>query len=89
MNEALNKIPNPPSSLAPKGKSDKDNVEVSKWKKINKFDFTPKDHLEIGTNLGILDFESGAKVSGSQFYYLVGDAALLEIALVRFAFDLL
>jgi seryl-tRNA synthetase len=89
LNEALNKIPNPPSSLAPKGKSDKDNVEVSKWGKINKFDFTPKDHLEIGTNLGILDFESGAKVSGSQFYYLVGDAALLEIALVRFAFDLL
>ena len=87
--EILNKIPNPPSNLAPKGKSDKDNIEVRKWGVVPKFDFKPKDHLEIGTNLKILDFESGAKVAGSQFYYLVGDAALLEIALVRFAFDLL
>jgi len=87
--EALNQIPNPPSPLAPKGKSDKDNVEVHKWGEITKSDFVPKDHLELGTTLGILDFESGAKVSGSQFYFLVGDAALLELALVRFAFDLL
>lgn len=87
--ETLNKIPNPPSNLAPRGKSDKDNIEVREWGKTSKFEFAPKDHLEIGTNLGILDFESGSKVSGSQFYYLIGDAALLEMALVHFAFDLL
>lgn len=87
--EALNQIPNPPSPLSPKGKSDKDNIEVRKWGEIPKFDFTPKDHLEIGMTLRILDFESGAKVSGSQFYFLSGDAALLELALVHFAFDLL
>lgn len=83
----LNQIPNLPDASVPQGKSDADNVEVKKWGEPTKFDFTPKDHLELGTKLGILDFESGAKVSGSQFYYLLGDAALLEIALVQFVFS--
>ncbi len=85
----LNQIPNIPSEQAPKGKSDKDNVEVRKWGTIPKFDFTPKDHLELATDLKIVDFETGAKVSGSQFYYLFGDGARLELALVNFAMDLL
>ncbi|MEK7154909.1 MAG: serine--tRNA ligase, partial [Patescibacteria group bacterium] len=87
--EKLNLIPNPPLPPAPKGKNEKDNVEVHKWGQPRKFDFTPKDHLELGTHLGILDFPTGAKVSGSQFYFWYGDGALLELALVRFAFDLL
>lgn len=87
--EKLNLIPNPPLPSAPKGKNEKDNVEVRKWGQPRKFDFTPKDHLELGTSLGILDFAAGAKVSGSQFYFWYGDGALLELALVRFAFDLL
>lgn len=87
--EKLNLIPNPPLPSAPKGKSEKDNVEVRKWGQPRKFDFVPKDHLELGTSLGILDFATGAKVSGSQFYFWYGDGALLELSLVRFAFDLL
>ncbi|MBI5358242.1 serine--tRNA ligase [Candidatus Amesbacteria bacterium] len=87
--EVLNQIPNPPLSLSPKGKNEKDNVEVRKWGTPRKFDFVAKDHLELGQNLGILDFVSGAKVSGSQFYFWYGDGALLELALTRFAFDLL
>ncbi|KKU03425.1 MAG: Serine-tRNA ligase [Microgenomates group bacterium GW2011_GWC1_47_20] len=87
--EKLNLIPNPPLLSAPKGKNEKDNVEVRTWGQPRKFDFTPKDHLELGTYLGILDFATGAKVSGSQFYFWYGDGALLELALVHFAFDLL
>ena len=85
--ETLWKIPNIPSEKAPVGKSDKDNKEVRKWGTPTKFDFKPKDHLELGKSLGILDFETGAKVTGSQFYFLYGDGALLELALTRFAFE--
>ena len=87
--EKLNQIPSPPSPLSPKGKNEKDNVEVRKWGRPREFDFTPKDHLELGKLLHILDFETGAKVTGSQFYFWYGDGALLELALTRFAFDLL
>ncbi len=85
----LNQIPNMPSEKTPIGENEKGNVEVKRWGEQKKFDFKPKDHLELGTFLGILDFETGAKVSGSQFYYLYGDGALLELALVQFAFELL
>jgi seryl-tRNA synthetase len=89
LNEVLNQIPNLPSDKAPVGSGEKQNVEVRKWGEPKKFDFTPKDHLELGTKLGILDFETGAKVTGSQFYFLYGDGALLELALVSYAFELL
>jgi seryl-tRNA synthetase len=69
------------------GKSDKENIEVRKWGTPTKFDFQPKDHLELGKSLGILDFETGAKVTGSQFFFLYGDGALLELALTRYAFE--
>src|SRR5258708_30278798 len=60
----LNKIPNLPADDVPVGKSEKDNIEIKKWGKETKFSFKANDHLEIGTKLGIIDFESGAKVSG-------------------------
>ena len=85
--ETLQKIPNLPSEKSPVGKSDKDNVEIKKWGTPTKFDFKPKDHLELGTSLGILDFETGAKVTGSQFFFLYGDGALLELALTSYAFE--
>lgn len=88
-NEVFREIPNPALSQVPVGKSEKDNVEVRKWGEPRKFDFEPKDHLEIGKNLGILDFETGAKVSGSQFYFLYGDGAMLELALVQYALETL
>jgi len=84
---ALNLIPNPALDMVPVGKDEKDNVEVRKWGEPKKFNFAPKDHLELGKALGILDFETGAKVAGSQFYYLYGDGALMELALIHYAFD--
>ncbi|MBI3397375.1 serine--tRNA ligase [Candidatus Woesebacteria bacterium] len=84
---ALNAVPNLPLDKVPVGKSEKDNVEVKRWGEPRKFGFEPEDHLDLGKNLGILDFETGAKVTGSQFYYLYGDGALLELALVQFAFE--
>lgn len=89
LSELLSSIPNLPLPEVPVGKGEKDNVEVKKWGEPKEFSFTPKDHLEIGSNLGILDFETGAKVSGSQFYFLYGAGAILELALVQFAMDLL
>jgi len=80
-------IPNLPSPLAPVGKNDTENVEIRRWGDPRKFDFPVKDHLELGKTLGILDFDTGAKVSGSQFYFLYNEGALLELALIRFAFD--
>ncbi|MBI2008550.1 serine--tRNA ligase [Candidatus Amesbacteria bacterium] len=89
LQEVLLQIPNLPSNLTPVGKSEKDNIEVRKWGEPRKFDFKPLDHLQLGEKLGILDFSTGAKVTGSQFYFLYGDGALLELALVRYAFELL
>lgn len=85
--DLIHQVPNPSSDNTPIGKDDKENVEIKKWGEIKKFDFTPKDHLEIGTNLGIFDFEAGAKVAGSQFYYLYGDGALLELSLTMYALE--
>lgn len=85
--ELLFKIPNLPSRKSPIGKSDKENVEVRKWGEPTKFSFKPKDHLEIGKHLKMLDFETGAKVTGSQFFFLYGDGVLLELALTHFVLD--
>jgi len=87
--ELMGQIPNMPSSDVPMGKGEVENVELSKWGEPRKFDFKVKDHLEIGKDLGILDFETGAKVSGSQFYYWYGDGAMLELALITYAFKML
>jgi len=87
--EVFNRIPNPALPEVLVGKNEGENVEVRRWGQPREFDFEPKDHLELGSHLGILDFETGAKVVGSQFYYLYGDGALLELALVMFAMELL
>lgn len=82
---ALMQIPNLPFTDVPSGKSEADNIEVRKWGTPRHFDFPPQDHLQIGEKLNIIDFPTGAKVTGSQFYFLYGDAALLELALVQYA----
>jgi len=86
-NEALNAIPNLPLDNVPIGKGEEENKEIKKWGTPRKFDFRTKDHLELGKSLGILDFETGAKVTGSQFFFLYGDGAMLELALTRYAFE--
>ncbi|GBD28417.1 Serine--tRNA ligase [bacterium HR31] len=80
-------FPNPPHPTVPDGVGEQDNVVVRTWGTPPRFDFQPKDHVELGLRLGILDFERAAKVSGSRFYYLLGKGALLEMALVRYALD--
>ena len=85
--ETFSKLPNLPSDRSPVGKGEKENIEVKKWGEPTKFDFEPSDHLELGKKLGILDFETGAKVAGSQFYFLYGDGARLELALTMYVFD--
>ncbi|PIN89474.1 serine--tRNA ligase [Candidatus Pacearchaeota archaeon CG10_big_fil_rev_8_21_14_0_10_34_76] len=83
----LLQIPNIISDKTPVGKDESQNVEIKKWGKIPKFNFPVKNHVEIVENLGIADFEASAKVSGNGFYYLKGDLALLNSALIRFAID--
>ncbi len=82
-------LPNQPDDAVPEGADSKDNIVVRAWGEPRAFDFAPLDHVELGTRLGILDFERGAKVSGSRFFYLRGDGVLLEMALVRLALDML
>jgi seryl-tRNA synthetase len=81
-------LPNLPDPDAPAGDSDEDAVEIKRVGTPPEFDFEPRDHLEIGTELGLIDMEAGAKLSGSRFAYLKGDLVLLELALVRFAIEL-
>ena len=80
-------IPNVYHSSTPIGPDEDHNVEIRKWGEPKKFDFEPKPHWEIGENLGILDFERGAKLSGSRFVLYRGAAARLERALINFMLD--
>jgi seryl-tRNA synthetase len=85
--DLLLKIPNLLHESVPYGKDDSENVEVKRWGEEPKFSFEPKSHLEILENLGMIDFERAAKVVGSGFYYLKGDAVLLDMALQKFALE--
>jgi seryl-tRNA synthetase len=89
LREELLRIPNMTHPDAPIGKDDSDNVEIRRWGEIPDFAFDVRDHVELGESLGIIDFDAGAKVAGSKFYFLRGDAVLLELGLVRYAMDIL
>jgi seryl-tRNA synthetase len=81
-------LPNLPDPDAPDGMTEEDAVVLREEGERPSFDFEPRDHLEIGSELDLIDMEAGARVSGSRFAYLKGDLVLLELALVRFALDL-
>jgi seryl-tRNA synthetase len=81
-------LPNLPDPDAPEGLTEEDGVVLREVGARPEFDFEPRDHLEIGTELGLIDMEAGARLSGSRFAYLKGDLVLLELALVRFAIEL-
>jgi seryl-tRNA synthetase len=83
------KIPNMTHPDSPIGRDDSENVEIRRSGEIPTFSFEPKDHVDLGESLGIIDFEAGAKTTGSKFYFLRGDAVLLELGLIRYALDLL
>jgi seryl-tRNA synthetase len=81
-------LPNLPDPEAPEGMTEEDAVVVREVGARPEFDFPVRDHLEIGTALGLIDMEAGARLSGSRFAYLKGDLVMLELALVRFALEL-
>ncbi|MEJ9312983.1 serine--tRNA ligase [Priestia megaterium] len=81
-------IPNVPHESTPVGETEDDNVEVRKWGEIKQFDFEPKPHWDLGTDLNILDFERASKVTGSRFVFYKGLGARLERALINFMMDL-
>jgi seryl-tRNA synthetase len=80
-------LPNIPDDDAPDGMVEEDAVVLREVGEKPSFDFEPRDHLDIGTELGVIDMEAGARLSGSRFSYLKGDLVLLELALVRLAID--
>lgn len=89
LTDALSALPNPPLPEVPEGKGEEDNVVVRKWGGPQKFDFSPLNHVALASRLDLIDFETGAKVTGSGFYFLKNEAVLLEFALVRYALDFL
>jgi seryl-tRNA synthetase len=83
----LERVPNPPADDTPDGDAEEDAQVVREWGDKPVFAFEPKDHMDLSAPHGWIDAERGAKVSGSRFVYRVGDVALLEIALFRWALD--
>ncbi len=88
-NDLMLKIPNLPLDDVPLGKGERDNVVIRKWGKLPKFNFKPKDYLEIAEELDLIDIKRAAKTSGTRFGFLKREAALLEFAIINFAFDTL
>jgi len=88
VDEMLSVLPNIPHDDVPEGESEDDNQELRKWGEIPGFDFEPKQHFEIGEDLGLMDFETAAKISGSRFVVLSGALARLERALANYMLDM-
>ena len=87
--ETTKRIPNMTHPAAPRGREEKDNSVISRYGELPEFNFKPKDHLELAAGLNLVDFETAAKVSGSKFYYLKNQAVMLDLALSRYALDIL
>ncbi len=87
LNDALSVIPNLPLPDVVDGKDETDNKEVRRWGEPKKFDFAPKQHFELGEALGLMDFETAAKVSGARFVFLKGALSRLERAIACFMID--
>ena len=85
--ELLDRVPNPPDPSVPDGTAEEDAVEVRRVGEPPAFSFEPRDHLDLATEHGWIDLARAARVSGARFAYRVGEVALLELALYRFALD--
>ena len=88
MRAILTRIPNTPLEDVPVGRSEEDNLEIKRWGEIPHFDFAPKPHWELGEQLGILDLERAARISGARFAVYWRDGAKLERALASFMLDI-
>ena len=86
--EEARTIPNYAHPEAPVGKEDKDSLAVKFWGEPTKFSFKAKDHVQLGEALDILDFDNGAKVAGQKFYYIKNKGVILQMALERYAMDI-
>jgi seryl-tRNA synthetase len=87
VNSILHFIPNLPHSSVPVGRDEKDNLEVRRWGTPPEFAFTPLDHVDLGTRLGILDPDRAAKIAGARFSLLLGSGARMERALINFMLE--
>ncbi|MDD5011066.1 MAG: serine--tRNA ligase [Phycisphaerae bacterium] len=85
--ELMLAVPQPADDDVPFGKDDTENVEIAKWGEIRKFDFEPKDHIQLGTALDIIDIERAVRLAGTRNYFLKGAGAMLHWAILRFAMD--
>ena len=81
-------IPNIPHESVPLGKSEDDNLEIRRWGEPKPYPFKPKDHVDLGQKLGLIDFDLGAKLTGSRFVVMKGAVAQLHRALIQFMLDL-
>jgi seryl-tRNA synthetase len=82
-------VPNVPADEVPEGETDADNVEVRRWGAPPRFDFEPRDHVDLGESLDLIDIPRGVKLSGTRCYFLKNEGALLELAVCKFALDLI
>jgi seryl-tRNA synthetase len=87
LNALLHSIPNLPNDSVPVGRDETANLEVRRWGTAPSLNFTPLDHVDLGSSLGILDMERAAKIAGARFALLCGAGALMERALINFMLD--
>jgi seryl-tRNA synthetase len=83
----LDRLPNPPHHSVPEGETDEDNQILREVGERPTFPFEPRDHVDLGTALGVIDLERGARLSGTRFAYLLGGAVMVQFALVRYCLD--
>ncbi|MGA2323843.1 MAG: serine--tRNA ligase [Sedimentisphaerales bacterium] len=82
-------VAQPADDTVPLGKDDTENVELRREGQVRQFDFKPKDHVQLGVDLGIIDIERGVKLAGTRSYFLKGDGARLHWAVLQFAMDVM
>jgi seryl-tRNA synthetase len=80
-------VPNVPAADVPEGLTDADNVEIRHWGERPTFSFTPRDHVELGETLDLIDIKRAVRIAGTRTYYLKNEAVLLELAVLRFTLD--
>jgi seryl-tRNA synthetase len=85
--ELILQVPQPADDDVPFGKDDTENVEIAKWGEIRQFDFEPKDHIQLGMALDIIDVERAVRLAGTRNYFLKGAGAMLHWAILRFSID--
>ena len=88
LNTILMGVPNIPDESVPDGKDEDDNVEIRRWGEPRQFDFEALDHVDLGEKLGLMDFDTAAKITGSRFSLMTGPLARLHRALIQFMLDL-